>query len=291
MRLCFDATRFGSGLDGAIEIASQKGLAAVEFSFAPFSATGKAGKLDDKERKYLTSVADLGKEKGVTVACLNLDACLDVEDKKSVKHFSQMIGKLAQVAKALDCPRLSISLQPGHDEGWKKAFEQLFAELKPTLHENNVRLLLRLATPAPFRGVSLKKWRPMEPQDWRDLLSLCHGELSLSFSPADCLWLGIDYLQILPGIASAIEHVEAHDIEINRPMLTDSGMFGPLWWRYRLLGKGQVDWRQLIEALKLYDFQGTFSVHLDDEFVTEENEELENALDTSLKVVSNLVRD
>jgi sugar phosphate isomerase/epimerase len=291
MRLCFDATRFGSGLDGAIEIAAEKALHAVEFSFAPFTASGKTANLDDKERRHLTSVSSLGKKNGVAIACLNLDYCLDLEDKKSVKHFTQMVRKLAQVANALDCPRISFSLQPGSDEGWKQDFEQLFQELKPTLDENRVGLLLRLSTPLEFRGVSLKKWRPMEPQDWRDLLSLCHGELSLSFSPADCLWLGIDYLQILPGIASAIEHIEAHDIEINRPMLTDSGMFGPLWWRYRLVGKGQVDWRQLIEALKLYDFQGTFSVHLDDEFVAPENEELDNALDTSLKVVAGLVRD
>jgi sugar phosphate isomerase/epimerase len=198
---------------------------------------------------------------------------------------------LSQVADALDCARISFSLQAGCHDGWKQTFEQLFRQLKPMLDEHRVSLLLRLSTPSQFRGVSLKKWRPMEPQDWRDLLSACNGELSLSFSPADCVWLGIDYLQILPGIASAIDHIEAHDIEINRPMLTDSGMFGPLWWRYRLIGKGQVDWSQLIEALKLYDFQGTFSVHLDDEFVGEESEELVNALDTSLKVVAGLVRD
>jgi sugar phosphate isomerase/epimerase len=291
MRLCFDATRFGSGLDGAIDLAAERGISAVEFSFAPFSATGKTGKLDEKERQYLTSVAELGKQKGVEIVCLNLDFCLNPEDKKSAKQFSQMVTKLAQVAQALACRRLLFSMQPGMDESWKDSFEQIFRDLKETLAKNQVKLLLRLATPESLRKLSLKKWRAMEPQDWRDLLSLCQGELSLSFSPADCLWLGIDYLQILPGIASAIEHVEAHDIEINRTMLTDSGMFGPLWWRYRLIGKGQVDWSQLIEALKLYDFNGTFSVHLDDEFVTQESEELEHALDASLKVVSSLVRD
>lgn len=291
MRLCFDATRFGSGLEGAIEIAADKGLVAVEFSFAPFKVTGKTAKLDQKERQYLESVAELAKQKNVEIACLNLDYCLTFDDKKSGKQFAPMINKLALLANALGCQRISFSLQPGPDESWKQDFEQQFAELQDVLQENDVRLLLRLSAPVAFRGSSLKKWRPMEPQDWRDLLSLCHGELSLSFSPADCVWLGIDYLQILPGIASAIEHIEAHDIEINRTMLNDSGMFGPSWWRYRLIGKGQVDWRQFIEALKLYDFHGTFSVHLDDEFIADESEELSSALDSSLKVVSHLVRE
>ncbi len=129
----------------------------------------------------------------------------------------------------------------------------------------------------------------MEPQDWRDLVCACPG-IGLSFSPADCVWLGIDYLKILPGIASAVEHIEAHDIEINRAILTDSGLYGPLWWRYRLPGKGQVDWTQLIEALKLYDFSGLFSVHLDDEFVPGDWQSLEDALESGVKYLAPRVR-
>ena len=222
---------------------------------------------------------------------LNLDYCLQPEDKKSAKQFFQMVSKLAQVASALGCKRIGFFLEPGIGDDWKHVFEQQFFALKEVLEPHGVRLLLRLATPVAWRGLSLKKYRPMEPQDWRDILTLCRGELSLSFSPADCVWLGIDYLRILPGLASAIEHIEAHDIEISREMLHDSGLFGPSWWRYRVFGKGQVDWRQLIEALKLYDFQGTFSVQLADEFLADDPEMLSNALDASLKTVSPLVRD
>ena len=94
MRLCFDATRFGSGLDGAIELASQKGLSAVEYTFAPF-VTGKAPKkLDAKEKKSLAQVAKLGKDKEVSFACLNLDYSVDAEDQKSVKQFIAMLAKL-----------------------------------------------------------------------------------------------------------------------------------------------------------------------------------------------------
>jgi sugar phosphate isomerase/epimerase len=72
-------------------------------------------------------------------------------------------------------------------------------------------------------------------------------------------------------------------------MLSDSGMYGPLWWRYRTPGKGQVDWSQLIEALKLYGFEGYFSIHLDDEFVNDDQESLETALDEAVKLFAPLV--
>lgn len=289
MRLCFDATRFGSGLDGAIELASSRGLSAVEYSFAPF-ATGKATKgLDASEKKSLRAVAELRQEKGIDFSCLNLDYCVHAGDKKSVKQFLPMVTKLAQVAEVLECTKVAFNLMPGIEAEWIEPVAECLTAASEELEKHGARALLRLSTPLDYRGVSLKKWRAMEPQDWRDIIAACPG-LSLSFSPADCVWLGIDYLRVLSGIASAIDHVEAIDIEINRDLLVDSGMYGPLWWRYRMPGKGQVDWGQLIEALKLYDFTGTISISMDDEFVNGDHYDLENALETSLKKLAPLVR-
>jgi sugar phosphate isomerase/epimerase len=73
-------------------------------------------------------------------------------------------------------------------------------------------------------------------------------------------------------------------------MLKDSGLFGPLWWRYRLPGKGQIDWAQVVEALKLYGFTGSFSVHLDDEFVVSQPCDLERSLDAGLACLASLVK-
>lgn len=289
MRLCVDATRFGSGLDGAIELAGLKGLPAVEYSFAPFKTSAKDNGIEAKEAKYLAGIGKLSKEKNVEIACLNLDFCHRPGDKKSQTRFIQMVNKLALVCKAIDCHRLAVSVLPSNNDDWKDAFEKDFAQVKSALDENEVKLLLRLATPSELRGQSLKTWRAADPQDWRDLISAC-PDLSLSFSPADCIWLGIDYLHILSGLTSAIEHVQAYDIEINRTMLMDSGLYGPLWWRYRLPGKGQVDWRQVIEALKLYGFDGSFSIHLEDEFLADQPEDLEEALDSGIRLLKPLMK-
>ena len=291
MLLCFDATRFGTGLDGAIELAAAKGFPAVEYSFAPFTTPAKSKNgLAQGEKDFLASVNELATTHGVSFACLNLDYCLAASDKKRLKNFQAMMLKLAQVATAVGCKKISVLLAPGPDGAWIEFAEEHLNSVKETLAEYDVRLLLRLSTPPQFRDKSLKSWSAMEPQDWRDLISVIPG-LGLSFSPADCVWLGIDYLKILSGVASGIDHIEAHDIEINRSLLNDSGMYGPLWWRYRVPGKGQVDWTQFVELLKLYDFQGTFSIHLDDEFVASDPESLHEALETSTKFIAPIVRD
>ncbi len=289
MKFCFDATRFGSGLDGAVDLAAGSGVSAVEYSFAPFAPSKSTKAQDADEKAHLASVYDLALAKNVEFACLNLDFELDFANKKTQKLFLPMITKLASVAQAIGCQKVSFFLRPGADEDWMQPFAAEYATLSDKLAEYDVRPLVRLSTPTDVRGVSLKKWRAMEPQEWRDLISLCPG-LSFVYSPADLLWLGIDYLNNLPGMISAIEHVVAHDVEINRAILTDSGMFGPLWWRYRMVGKGQVDWRQFVEALKLYDYQGTFSLQLADEFVEDDNLALSDALAEGKRFLAPLLK-
>lgn len=289
MRLCFDATKFGGGFEEAIELAAEKGLPAIEYRFEAFKASGKsAGEVKGKERKSIEQFSKLAVEKNVEIACLSLEFTHTPGDKNSFKEFVGMLSKLLEVASILNCQRLGFLLTPGEGQAWKSAFEKEYAQISPMFEAKQIKPLLRTATPAEFRGKSLKGWRAMEPQDWRDLISGCPG-LSLSFSPGDCLWLNIDYLRILSGITSAIEHIEAHDIEINRDLLKDSGLFGPLWWRYRQVGKGQVDWIQLIETLKLYDYQGAFSIHFEDEFKDNDDAYLYNALDDGIQRLGFLI--
>jgi len=289
MQLCFDATRFGAGLDGAILLAAKKKIPAIEYSFAPFAVRGeKSAGLSNKETTFLQRIKGLSEENNVSIACLSIDSCLTINGKSPDKNFSRMVHKVVKVAKIVDCKKLAINVKITGENNWLESAEEKIGILKTELEEQDIGLLLRLSTAKEFRNTSLKHWLAMEPQDWRDLMAGCPG-LSLSFSPADCVWLGIDYLKILSGIVSGIDHIEAHDVEISRTMLSDSGMYGPLWWRYRVPGKGQVDWSQLIEALKLYGFEGYFSIHLDDEFVSDDLESLEEALDNALKSVAPLV--
>lgn len=346
MKLCFDATRFGSGLDGAVDLAKQRNLAYVEYSFAPFAAGRSNKSQDEKEQKYFEGIRKQADRAGVHFAMLNLDYALDPLDKRSIKQFVPMMQKLTALARTLSCPKIGFSVAPGRDPAWISALAEQYKILRDGLKESSqsdsksgskagtktssidqkslahsgaaigadsddlykgssidgtsidfgdfssdddLSYVLRLATPVQYRGVSLKEWRLMEPEEWRQLLSLCEG-LTFSYSPGDCLWLGIDYLQNLGSFNQAISHVVAHDVEINRTLLQDSGMFGPLFWRYRLAGKGQVDWRQAIELLKLYDFSGVLSLQFDDEFVADDDLSLSDALDEGVKYFAPLLK-
>lgn len=290
MQLCFDATRFGFGLEDAVELAAEKGLASLVYTFQAFSASSRDSKrLDDGERSYLENVRSLLAARGVEIACLQLDFCLRVEVRKSVSYFQAMVSKLAKVAAVLGATRLCFSLASGYGPQWKAQVATALAPAIESCQRNGVKMLLRSGTPAEFMGSSLARWTPIDPHSWRDILGSTPG-LMLSFSPADCVWQGLDYLRILPQLLPAVDHIEGNDVEVNRELIADSGLFGPLWWRYRMAGKGQLDWRQLVEALKLYDYQGSLCVQLDDEFVADCPHELSQALDSGLEFLKPLTK-
>ncbi len=290
LKLGFDATRFGFDLLDAVEMACTRGLASVEYTFEPFDVADKAArKLSAPEKEYLQTVDNKRKQLEVEIACLKLNYPLQALNKVSVKNFRGMVEKLTLVAQAIGCSRLLFYVVPGPEEDWKEHLEQALAPVLSLVNKAGIKMMLSLSTPPCFRGRSLRGWRSTEPGEWRELLAAM-PQLALSFSAADCAWQGIDYLRILSGLISAIEHVEARDVEVNRVLLADTGLFGPLWWRYKLLGRGQIDWRQFIEALKLYDFNGTVSIQLDDEFTADEFEDLSEALDASVKLLAPLIK-
>lgn len=290
MELGFDATRFGLGLKDAVELASAKGLSAVEYAFDSFEVSGKNVGLSRDEKKHLAEVKERCESASIAIACLRLNWIAELGDKSSLKQFQQMLRKLSAVAAAVQCPKLAFFVAGDPEPRFAQRVAEVLNPVCAELVDSTVKPLLSLSTPPARRGKTLKQWRPLEPQEWRDIIAHCEG-LALSFSAADCVWQNIDYLQILPGIVQAIEHIEGNDVEINRSLLTDSGLFGPLFWRYRRPGKGQIDWRQLIEALKLYDYKGTLSIHLDDEFVEDSYEALGESLDESVKILKPLVKD
>lgn len=290
MRLCFDATRFGSGLQESVAFAAEKNLTACEFSFNPFDVSQKESRtLSASEKEYLKSTAELCRAKHVDISCLRLNFLLKVSDRKSLAEFKSLVLKLSRVAEALACTKLIFYVECESYKGWLGDLEKLVNTIIPGLKDRGISLLLSLSTPEAFRGRSLKSWRPVEPDELRELLAGAPG-LALSFSVADFVWQGLDYLKILPGLVPAIEHVDAQDIQVNRQIIAENGLFGPLWWRYMSPGKGQVDWGQFVEALKLYDYAGDISIQFNDEFASDNEQGLQEALESAVKLLAPLVK-
>jgi sugar phosphate isomerase/epimerase len=107
--------------------------------------------------------------------------------------------------------------------------------------------------------------------DWMATLGL-----KLTYDPSHLPWLGIDPLDALKEALDKdlVVHVQAKDIEIDEQARTRYGVFGKTvsrtggtdvgWWKYRVPGRGQIDWNRIIDTLYTSGYNGTIAVEHED---------------------------
>jgi sugar phosphate isomerase/epimerase len=156
--------------------------------------------------------------------------------------------------------------------------------------KENVALAERVLPPlveyAGERGVKLiiencvmEGWHPdgypgnlaYAPELWEWMFSL---GFYLNYDPSHLLWLGIDPVEALRPYVDRIPHAQAKDAQIDPRARVRYGFFGKSlsrenpwdvgWWRYRVPGLGDVDWRAVVDALYEGGFTGVLSVEHED---------------------------
>jgi sugar phosphate isomerase/epimerase len=100
-------------------------------------------------------------------------------------------------------------------------------------------------------------WGPM----WEAVPSPAVG---LEFDPSHLVWQGIDWIAALIEHSSRVYAFHAKDTEINTYKLEKDGNQMPGWWRHRVPGWGDIDWRQIFKALYDFGYTGDMIIEHED---------------------------
>jgi sugar phosphate isomerase/epimerase len=127
------------------------------------------------------------------------------------------------------------------------------------------------------------------PADLRALLAAVDSPaLGINFDPSHAVRMGIDPLRMLREFAPRVVHVHAKDTIVPGDALYEHGhlqqatfekphKYGAYAWRYAIVGKGDLPWKEMLSVLREARYAGRISIELEDEDV--EGEEAErNAL-------------
>jgi sugar phosphate isomerase/epimerase len=176
-------------------------------------------------------------------------------------------------AAALGCPTVGtfVGRNPGRSvaENLRDA-EAVFPPLVDHAGERGVKLIIE--------NCVMEGWHPdgypgnlaYSPELWEWMFSL---GLYLNFDPSHLLWLGIDPVEVVRPYIDRIPHAQAKDTQGDPRSRNRYGFFGKAlredpwntgWWRYRVPGLGEVDWRRLVDVLYEGGFDGAFSVEHED---------------------------
>ena len=98
--------------------------------------------------------------------------------------------------------------------------------------------------------------------------------IHLNFDPSHLVWLDIDPVAAVRPYLDRVLHAQAKDVQVDANARNRFGFFGRTversgpwdvgWWRYRVPGRGDIDWRAVIDALDEGGFTGTLSIEHED---------------------------
>lgn len=174
--------------------------------------------------------------------------------------------------------------------------ERIFRPLVEYAGERSVKLIIE--------NCVMEGWHPdgypgnlaYSPELWEWMFDL---GLYLNYDPSHLLWLGIDPVAALRPYVHRIPHAQAKDIELFPDRRNRYGFFGKTlsrqsawdvgWWRYRVPGLGEVDWRRIVDVLYEGGFQGVLSVEHEDPVWGGTEDKVKTGLEVAYRTLRPLV--
>ncbi|GFP18911.1 hypothetical protein HKBW3S03_00416 [Candidatus Hakubella thermalkaliphila] len=142
-------------------------------------------------------------------------------------------------------------------------FEKVFPEIVDYAERRKVKLMIENCPMFDFWATGYNV--AFSPVVWKKMFEIIPSQnFGLNYDPSHFIFLGIDYLRPLKEFADRIFHVHAKDAEVFEDVLKQAGIHGEGWWRYRMSGSGEVNWKKFVDMLYEIGFNGTISIEHED---------------------------
>jgi sugar phosphate isomerase/epimerase len=220
-------------------------------------------------------------------------------DAEARRAINGHVAACIEAAALLGCPTVGTFV--GRDPGKTVAENLAEAEgvFKPLVQLAGERGVTLMVENCPMEG-----WHPdgypgnlaYSPELWEWMFSL---GLALNFDPSHLLWLGIDPVAALRPYVDRVAHAHAKDAEVFPERRNRYSVFGRTvertdwwdsgWWRYRMPGLGQIDWRHIVDALYEGGFDGFLSVEHEDPVWGGDEERIKAGLEVAHRTLRPLI--
>ena len=265
-------------LEQIADFAVQEGFQSLEVAAwpdlgeRPFIATHINAESTDAD--YLTSVKSIFRSRNLTLSSLAFYDNNLHPDQNSRDAINSHLIKCIDTAAALGVETVGTFV--GRD--WNKPVREnlamakdVFAPLVKHADSKGVKIIIE--------NCVMEGWHPdgypgnlaYSPELWEWMFNL---GLYLNYDPSHLVWMGIDPIEAVKPYIDRIPHAQAKDIQVNASQRNFYGYPGKSvirenpwdvgWWRYRVPGLGDVDWRRLIDVMYEGGFNGTLSVEHED---------------------------
>jgi len=254
LKIGFLTGRQLGNLGVTVKWASENGFKSLEVGSEPGSPLIDPDKILKRGTK---EVNDALKKRDVIVSCLtwctnNMDPNLDVQ-----RRNNDHVKKMVEAAAKLDVPVIStwIGIVPGTVEDNMK----VYAEVWPPIVEHAEKYGVKIAIENCMGNIAYS------PYVWEKMFDIIPSKnLGLNFDPSHLVFQFIDYLDAVRKFGDRIYHTHCKDTEILKPRLSWVGYTGEDWWRFRIPGLGDIDWKRFINELQDHKYDYVLSIEHED---------------------------
>lgn len=213
----------------------------------------------------------LARQHNLTFSCLT--CCENTLDHNPARR--DLI--VAYLYRVLDAAQMlgvnTVSAFVGRDETKTQAenFDEMVRVFKPLLEyagERDVRIAIENCPMLGWQFEGLPGNLAYAPLIWDEMFRrLPHPNFGLNLDPSHLVWLGVDSIAAVGRYHQRIFHTHAKDCEIDADRrlydsILNSGW--DTWWKYRLPGKGEINWARWVDVLRTNGYDGVLSIEHED---------------------------
>ena len=293
-------------LEDLAKFASGQGFKTLELAAWPVDSSRDyqarqidAAKFDKSEA---SRVKDLFAEHNLQISAMayydnNLHPDLE-QRKKYLEHLKKVID----TAQMLDVELVGTFVGSRPDKTPSENIKEIgkvFRDILKYAGDRGVKIMIENCPMENWMKFGLPGNYAYSPELWDALFNELPDEnFGLNFDPSHLYWLGIDYLQAAEDYAEKIFHAHAKDTEILAAGEYNYGLFGrqidPVpwksgWWRYRMPGLGEIDWKKFISVLQEHGYDNVLSIEHEDPIWEGSEEKVKTGLKLGYKYLSQFV--
>ena len=155
-----------------------------------------------------------------------------------------------------------------------KAYKEVFTEYAKIADSEGVKIAIEncphwVGCPTPVGNIAFS------PEMWDAMFDAVPAKtIGLEFDPSHLVWQGIDYIKAIRDYSDRIYAFHAKDTEILKDERNKYGIIGKQigkesewdagWYRYRIPGFGEIDWKRIFNALYEAEYNGPMIIEHED---------------------------
>lgn len=290
-----------------IEWAHKIGFETLEVSCWPKSNTRDYSgsdidveNLTEEKAKELKSILVKNKMEIATLAYYdnNLDQNLDLR----IKYNNHLLSVI-DAASLLGVKNVGTFIGRDFSLTIEENFDKMVKVFKPILEyakTKDVRIIIENCSMPGWHKDGWAGTISYSPELWDEMFKrLPYDNFGLNFDPSHLIWLGIDYIQALKNFKNKIFTVHAKDTEIFEDKKDYYSILGKQlerkdswdlgFWRHRMPGKGDINWKKFIETLKEIDYKDEIIIEHEDLEYQDSIEKVKEGLEIGYNYLRDLI--